>query len=169
MRHAGAALRPIVTLFGLLLVWWCATRLSAVPSFMLPGSLGRRPGPGLADGALLFWSTLTTLSPRSCSAYLLGTILGAGPGAAPGVFAAAAALADAAPVDQPGDSGFRLAPMLVLWFGFGMSSKVVMAVLVIFFPITAAFYDGLRRTESAGWSSRGPWTPRPGRSCGMSG
>jgi putative hydroxymethylpyrimidine transport system permease protein len=45
---------------------------------------------------------------------------------------------------------FALAPLLVLWFGFGMSSKVVMAVLVIFFPITAAFYDGLRRTD-IGW------------------
>ncbi len=45
---------------------------------------------------------------------------------------------------------FALAPLLVLWFGFGMASKVVMAVLIIFFPITAAFSDGLRRTET-GW------------------
>jgi putative hydroxymethylpyrimidine transport system permease protein len=45
---------------------------------------------------------------------------------------------------------FALAPLLVLWFGFGMASKVVMAVLVIFFPVTAAFSDGLRRTE-IGW------------------
>ena len=45
---------------------------------------------------------------------------------------------------------FALAPLLVLWFGFGMASKIVMAVLVIFFPITAAFADGLRRTDR-GW------------------
>jgi putative hydroxymethylpyrimidine transport system permease protein len=43
-----------------------------------------------------------------------------------------------------------VAPLLVLWFGFGMSSKVIMAVLVIFFPVTASFADGLRRTE-LGW------------------
>jgi putative hydroxymethylpyrimidine transport system permease protein len=36
---------------------------------------------------------------------------------------------------------------LVLWFGYGMSSKIAMAVLIIFFPVTAAFYDGLRSTE----------------------
>jgi len=42
---------------------------------------------------------------------------------------------------------FALAPLLVLWFGFGMASKVVMAIIVIFFPITAAFSDGLRRTD----------------------
>jgi putative hydroxymethylpyrimidine transport system permease protein len=45
---------------------------------------------------------------------------------------------------------FALAPLLVLWFGYGMASKIVMAVLIIYFPVTAAFYDGLRRAEP-GW------------------
>ncbi len=45
---------------------------------------------------------------------------------------------------------FALAPWLVLWLGYGMASKVAMAVLIIFFPVTAAFLDGLRRTER-GW------------------
>ena len=45
---------------------------------------------------------------------------------------------------------FALAPLLVLWMGYGMASKVAMAVLVIFFPVTSAFFDGLRRTEP-GW------------------
>ena len=45
---------------------------------------------------------------------------------------------------------FALAPILVLWLGYGMASKVAMASLIIFFPVTAAFYDGLRRTEP-GW------------------
>lgn len=38
----------------------------------------------------------------------------------------------------------------MLWFGFGIASKVVMAVLVIFFPVTSSFFDGLRRTPP-GW------------------
>ena len=41
-----------------------------------------------------------------------------------------------------------LAPILVLWLGYGMASKIAMAVLIIYFPVTAAFYDGLRRTDS---------------------
>ena len=45
---------------------------------------------------------------------------------------------------------FALAPLLVLWLGYGMASKVAMAVLIIYFPVTAAFLDGLRRTEP-GW------------------
>ena len=45
---------------------------------------------------------------------------------------------------------FALAPILVLWLGYGMASKVAMAVLIIYFPVTATFYDGLRRTDP-GW------------------
>ena len=45
---------------------------------------------------------------------------------------------------------FALAPLLVLWLGYGMASKVAMAVLIIYFPVTAAFFDGLRRTDP-GW------------------
>ena len=45
---------------------------------------------------------------------------------------------------------FALAPILVLWLGYGLASKVAMATLIIYFPVTAAFHDGLRRTEP-GW------------------
>tara|TARA_R110002049_G_scaffold188402_2_gene356816 strand:- start:27956 stop:28705 length:750 start_codon:yes stop_codon:yes gene_type:complete len=42
---------------------------------------------------------------------------------------------------------FALAPMLTLWFGYGMGSKIVMAVLIIYFPVTSAFHDGLTRLD----------------------
>jgi len=45
---------------------------------------------------------------------------------------------------------FAIAPLLVIWFGYGMTSKIVTTIIMIFFPITSAFYDGLRRTEP-GW------------------
>ncbi len=41
---------------------------------------------------------------------------------------------------------FALAPLLTLWFGYGMGSKIIMAVLIIYFPVTSAFHDGLTRT-----------------------
>ena len=44
---------------------------------------------------------------------------------------------------------FAMAPLLVIWFGFGLASKVVMTSLIIFFPVTSAFADGLRRTDPA--------------------
>lgn len=43
---------------------------------------------------------------------------------------------------------FAIAPLLVLWFGYGMGSKVMMAVLIIYFPVTASCYDGLRNTPT---------------------
>jgi putative hydroxymethylpyrimidine transport system permease protein len=42
---------------------------------------------------------------------------------------------------------FVLAPILVIWLGFGMASKVAMTVIIIFFPVASAFADGLRRTD----------------------
>ena len=44
---------------------------------------------------------------------------------------------------------FALAPLLTLWFGYGMSSKIAMAILIIYFPVVAATFDGLRHTNSA--------------------
>ncbi len=42
---------------------------------------------------------------------------------------------------------FAIAPLLVIWLGFGLASKIVMATLIIFFPVASAFLDGLRRTD----------------------
>jgi putative hydroxymethylpyrimidine transport system permease protein len=42
---------------------------------------------------------------------------------------------------------FAIAPLLALWFGFGLASKMVMATIAIFFPVASAFADGLARTD----------------------
>jgi len=39
---------------------------------------------------------------------------------------------------------FALAPLLVLWFGFGIVSKVIMAALIVFFAIVLNTLDGLK-------------------------
>lgn len=39
---------------------------------------------------------------------------------------------------------FALAPILILLLGYGISSKVTMAALIIYFPAASALYDGLR-------------------------
>ena len=40
-----------------------------------------------------------------------------------------------------------LAPLFILWFGYGLSSKVVVTVLMTFFPITVNVYDGFKSTK----------------------
>ena len=161
MMRSQPILRPLLTMVGLLFAWWCITRFTAVPSFMLPdpASVARAM---VTQAPLLFWSTLTTLS-EILLGLVIGILLGGGLALAM-VFSRGLRrwlmplllLSQAVPV-------FALAPLLVLWFGFGISSKVVMAVLVIFFPITASFFDGLRRTD-IGWvdlartMDASPWT-----------
>ncbi len=148
MTRAARIVRPLVTFLSLLLVWWIASRAAGIPAYLLPG-----PGSVAAalwqQRALLASSTLITLA-ETVLGLLIGTALGAAC-ALLMVFSPRVQrwlmpillLSQAVPV-------FALAPLLVLWFGFGMSSKVVMAVLVIFFPVAAAFADGLRRTDP-GW------------------
>jgi ABC-type nitrate/sulfonate/bicarbonate transport system permease component len=41
-----------------------------------------------------------------------------------------------------------LAPLFVLWFGFGLLPKVLVIVLVTFFPITVALLDGFASVEA---------------------
>ncbi|WP_100408323.1 ABC transporter permease [Bacillus solitudinis] len=42
-----------------------------------------------------------------------------------------------------------LAPIFVLWFGYSIWSKVVVTVLITFFPITVNTFDGLKSTPLA--------------------
>lgn len=44
-----------------------------------------------------------------------------------------------------------IAPLFVLWFGYGIWSKVLVTILITFFPITITVYDGLQsaRVEMA--------------------
>jgi ABC-type nitrate/sulfonate/bicarbonate transport system permease component len=38
-----------------------------------------------------------------------------------------------------------VAPLIILWFGFGISAKIFVVVLVCFFPIALGLFDGLRQ------------------------
>jgi putative hydroxymethylpyrimidine transport system permease protein len=140
--------RPLLVLLGLLLLWQALVWLSGVPPFLLPppSAVARTL---VASAPLLLDQALITLSEILLG--LLGGIVIGG---------ASALLMALVPPVQPwllpilvlGQTipVFALAPLLVLWFGYGLASKVVMAILIIYFPVTAALFDGLRRTEP-GW------------------
>ena len=141
-------LRPLVILAGLLVVWQAVVSLSGAPPYILPAPLAVAGAWwGRAD-VILEHAMLTAAE------ILLGLVLGAVLGACSALSMAyfhparrwllpVLVISQAVPV-------FALAPLLVLWFGYGMASKVAMATLIIYFPVTAAFHDGLRSTEP-GW------------------
>lgn len=42
---------------------------------------------------------------------------------------------------------FAIAPLLILWFGYGILPKVIMAALIVYFPIVVNMVDGLRSVD----------------------
>ena len=141
-------LRPLFIAAGLLALWQAIVSLTGVAPFILPGPV--------AVVAILIerFDTIAGHALVTLGEILLGLLFGTALGAASALVMAHLAAArrwllpvlvvsQAVPV-------FALAPVLVLWFGYGAAPKVAMATLIIFFPVTAAFYDGLRRTEP-GW------------------
>jgi len=145
---SGPLLRGLTVAAGLVLLWQLLVWATTAPPFILPDPL--RVAAALADR----WQLLLRHAGVTLAEILLGLLLGTLLGAAAALALASAAVlrrwllpvlvaSQAVPV-------FALAPLLVLWLGYGMASKVAMATLIIFFPVTAAFYDGLRRTDP-GW------------------
>lgn len=134
----------LIALIFALGLWQALVSLTGLPRFILPGPIlvaetwwqnrgliaehtlitGLEVGLGLVLGVVLGAATALHLVVSKTARMLIRPIL---------VFT------QALPV-------FALAPILTLWLGYGLWSKVAMAVLIIYFPVTSAFYDGLNRT-----------------------
>ncbi|MEJ2655910.1 MAG: ABC transporter permease [Desulfobacterales bacterium] len=137
--------RPMVILFGLIAIWQTIVLTSGVPAYILPGPIKVAEAAMSHIGPLLD-NTVTTVV-EIIAGLFIGTFWGALNALVMIAFRPlkrwllpVLVISQAIPV-------FALAPLLVLWLGYGMSSKIAMTVLIIFFPVTAAFYDGLRSTE----------------------
>ena len=132
-------------LLGLLL-WQLLVWITGAPHFILPSPL-RVAQAAYASRALIMEHATVTAT-EVVLGLLLGTILGAITAVqlassqwAQRLLLPILVFTQAVPV-------FALAPILTLWFGYGMASKIVMAVLIIYFPVTSAFHDGLTRVDS---------------------
>ncbi len=129
---------------GLLIFWQALVSITGLPHYILPG-------PVLVAKALVHhWSFLQPHLVTTTIEILLGFALGI----IFGVFTALTMyvsplikrwllplliISQAIPV-------FALAPLLVLWLGYGMASKIAMSVLIIFFPVTSALHSGMQKT-----------------------
>ncbi|SCZ55525.1 putative hydroxymethylpyrimidine transport system permease protein [Epibacterium ulvae] len=131
-----------------LILWQSLVTFGDLPAFLLPPP---------SKVAQTLWHSRALLAEHAIVTgleVLLGLVLGASIGAVTAVWLTASQLArhfvrpllvfsQTIPV-------FALAPLLTLWLGYGLLSKVAMALLIIFFPVTSAFFDALMRTP-AGW------------------
>ena len=141
-------LRPLIVFAGLLVLWQAIVSFFGVAPFILPAPLDvLRTAIERAD-ILAGHASITIL--EIFLGLLFGTAFGAVSALTMSYFRPARSWILPVLVVSQAIPVFALAPVLVLWLGYGMAPKVVMATLIIYFPVTAAFYDGLRRTET-GW------------------
>ncbi|MDA5558598.1 ABC transporter permease [Shimia sp. MMG029] len=127
-------------------IWQLIVSLTDLPRFILPGPL---------LVAETWWTNLAVIAEHTlvtAQEVLIGLAIGTALGIVTALHLATSKTArmlvqpilvftQALPV-------FALAPILTLWLGYGLWSKVAMAVLIIYFPVTSAFFDGLMRTPS---------------------
>ena len=144
MRRIGAAL---LSLAAFLAIWKVVTVIGDYPEFILPAPerVVEEAAGAIASGVL--WEhTATTL---------LEVVLGFAVGATAAILAGIAlgksvlvervlspyiVAAQAVPI-------LALAPLLAIWFGGGLLSRVVICALIVFFPIAIATMVGIRSTD----------------------
>lgn len=152
---------PVLSLLVLVVVWDLAVRVFQIAPFVLPppAAVLEQLVEQLASG-MYVRHTLATVE-----AVLLGYAAAVVGGVALGVGMASWRLAYRLLyppiVASQGMPKTAVAPLLLLWFGFGMTSKVVIAGLIAFFPIVVSTFHGL--------SSVPPDMVKLGRSIGLSG
>ncbi|MCH2164840.1 MAG: ABC transporter permease [Marinovum sp.] len=136
--------RPLRILAALaygLVLWHVVVWLTDAPRFILPAPL---------DVAESLWRTRVTLA-ENLGFTIVNLIIGLTAGVALGLATAVQLVlspsarvlirpflifAQSVPI-------FALAPVITLWLGYGAPSKIVMVMLITYFPVTSAFFDGL--------------------------
>ena len=136
-----------VSFILIVLAWEYGVRLLDVPSFVLPP-------PSAIWGSLLnqlqtsrFWNNVWVTSQETLAGYLLGVTT---------AFLLGIAVVQSRIVEKtvfPYVVAFQtvpkvaLAPLFIIWFGFGLTSKILIAALVSFFPMLINVIEGLRSAD----------------------
>lgn len=127
-----------------LALWQAVVTAAGLPPFILPGPA--RVAAALWENRLLIAENALVTIAEVLLGLAFGALLGAATAVALAASPVARALVQPALVFSQAVPVFALAPLLTLWLGYGLTAKVVMAVLIIYFPVTSAFLDGLTTT-----------------------
>lgn len=134
---------PISIIAGLIL-WSLLTRVSDLPSFILPspGDVWNSLVSRLADGSLLMHTGVTLLEVLAglTLGVVVATVLGYALAKSPSVerlLSPYIVASQAVPV-------IAIAPILIIWFGPGLISKVLICAMIVFFPVLVNIVVGIR-------------------------
>jgi NitT/TauT family transport system permease protein len=129
------------------LAWEYGTRLFDVPAYILPPPSDIVSSLTLQLQSPRYWTHITVTAQET----LLGFALGCGSAFLLGVAVSQIRLVEKTiypyVVAIQTVPKIALAPLFVVWFGFGMTSKVVVAALVCFFPMIVNVIEGLRSAD----------------------
>lgn len=137
----------LLSLLAVVIVWAMITMQGGVPSYLLPtpGAVFYELKSGLLDGH--YWPhvrfTMTSMALGyligSAAAILIGTLVAESRIIEKVIFPYIVAIQSVPKV--------ALAPLILVWFGFGLASKVVLVALLCFFPLLVNTVVGLRRYD----------------------
>ena len=138
-------LPSVAAVAALLLIWQLVCSLELIPSFMLPSPLEVMQA-FVSEFPLLLENSVITLQEA-----FIGLILGVSVGFAVAVLMDTFAFLYKAfypllIITQTIPS-VAIAPLLVLWFGYEMTPKIVLIVISSFFPVTVGLLDGFRSAD----------------------
>ncbi|MBN1857807.1 ABC transporter permease [Candidatus Bipolaricaulota bacterium] len=142
MNELRRWLTPMVLLLLVLAAVETYLRLAAVPSYIFPQPSAVfselfRSFPGLAGHALTtVVETVAGLAIGVCAGVVLALLIVVSRTVERALYPLIIAT-QMVPV-------FAIAPLLVVWFGYGIWSKAATAALLVFFPVTVGMVDGLR-------------------------
>ncbi len=141
----GNKVIPYATVFVLLIIWEVAVRLNHVPAYILPSPL--QIIKTLAETfPLLLMHTASTLEEA-----MLGFVLAIGI-----AFVTAFVLNHYYCLNQAvypllivsqTIPIITLAPLFLIWFGWGILPKIIVVILVCFFPIVISLLNGLNSVD----------------------
>lgn len=141
MARLRAAAPPALVLAALVGIWQLVVALRGVEPYLLPAPSRIVAAFSGIEGTLA-GDVVTTLEE---AAY--GLLVGAAVGAALAVAIAALPIVERALypllVGSQTIPMIVLAPLLVLWFGYGLTPKVVVVALIVFFPVVVSTVAGL--------------------------
>jgi len=134
--------------FALILIWHIAIRIFDVKSYVFPSPLdvGREFYNGISSGLYLqhFWVTMAAVlsgfAIGSLSGLLLGILITTFPIVERVLYPYIVALQTMPKV--------AIAPLMVVWFGFGIQSKIVLVAIACMFPILINTIAGIRASDS---------------------
>jgi ABC-type nitrate/sulfonate/bicarbonate transport system permease component len=155
----AAAFPPVVLLGLLFLAWEVYVAVSGINPVTLPAP-SRILDAGWTNRAALFDHSLVTLR-EALVGMLVSVVFGVAMALIIDAFAPARRTLYPLLVGSQTIPIVVIAPLLILWFGFDLTPKVLVVTLYTFFPITVAFAAGLAaadrealllmRTLGAGW------------------